>query len=102
MSMSSLLFWRAILTLDATALRFGSQFDLLSALREFFKAARPTPIERFLSLTTNRALALDLLRVEREAPLRVETLIGDVSQRRYQQVILQTTMPSGQRLDGSD
>jgi predicted unusual protein kinase regulating ubiquinone biosynthesis (AarF/ABC1/UbiB family) len=42
MSMDTLLFWRATIVLDATALQLYPEFDLLSELRQFFSAVRPT------------------------------------------------------------
>lgn len=101
MSMDTLLFWRAILTLDATALRFGGHFDLLGALREFFKETRPTPLERLLSLSANQALAASLLKLKQEAPQRLGTLVETLSRQRYQLSVLQSTTPFGEQADGS-
>ena len=38
MGMDTLIFWRALNTLDATALQVAAYFDLLTALREFFES----------------------------------------------------------------
>lgn len=99
MSMDTLLFWRAILTLDTTALRLGSQFDLLSTLRDFFRATRPTPVERFLDLTLNRNLALTVLRTKREVPSRVQTIVNSVAQRRYRLSLMQSAVRPNASLD---
>jgi ubiquinone biosynthesis protein len=97
MSMDTLLFWRAIITLDATALRFGSQFDLLSALRDFFQKTRPTPLERLMALVTDRELALSLNRIKQESPAQVEAFAGDLSRSRYQLPILKSSGPRRKR-----
>jgi predicted unusual protein kinase regulating ubiquinone biosynthesis (AarF/ABC1/UbiB family) len=88
MSMDTLLFWRAILTLDATALRFGNRFDLLTALREFFKEVRPSPLERFISLTTDRSVALSLLNTKWKAPGQIQVLSAQLARREYRLPIL--------------
>lgn len=88
MSMDTLLFWRAILTLDATALRFGNQFDLLSVLREFFEQTRPSPVERLVGVLTDRALAASLIRLKQESPGQLGTLARDLAQRRYRLPVL--------------
>jgi ubiquinone biosynthesis protein len=79
MSMDTLLFWRALLALDATVLRFESQFNLLTALREFFEQTRPTVIERLDSLVTDRALAGRLLDFGHDAPGQVTRLEDDLT-----------------------
>ena len=85
MSMDTLLFWRAILTLDATALRFGKRFDLLSALRDFFVLTRPTPLERLTALATDARLAGRLVRLKRESPAQVARLASDLRGGGYRQ-----------------
>jgi ubiquinone biosynthesis protein len=93
MSMDTLLFWRAILTLDATALRFGSQFDLLSALRDFFQKTRPTPLERLMALLTDREVAMSLNKIKQEMPAQIEALVGDLSLSRHQLPVLKSSSP---------
>jgi ubiquinone biosynthesis protein len=90
MSMDTLLFWRAIITLDATTLRFGSQFDLLSALGDFFQKTRPTALERLLTLVTDRELAVSLNRIKQESPAQVEALVDDLAVSRYRLPILKS------------
>src|SRR5205814_6362809 len=68
MGLDTLLFWRALLALDSTALRFEAQFDLLGELRSFFGQHRPSPVERVLAVVTNRELALDLFDLARFGP----------------------------------
>jgi ubiquinone biosynthesis protein len=49
MSMDTLLFWRVLITLDSTALRFTAHFDLLHELRTFFLG---TQVDDFMQAFT--------------------------------------------------
>ncbi len=49
MGYGMILFWRALMTLDSTALRFQQQFDLLNELQSFFVATRYAKLGRYLS-----------------------------------------------------
>jgi ubiquinone biosynthesis protein len=103
MSMDTLLFWRAILTLDSTALRFGKQFDLLSELREFFEQTRPTAAERLIALLKDRQLAETVIKLKQESPRQVEMLTDDLKHGRYRLLVLQNAQrgprpPQGARL----
>jgi ubiquinone biosynthesis protein len=48
MGLDTLLFWRTLIVLDATALRFRDSFELLDVMRDFFREVRPGVAERFL------------------------------------------------------
>jgi ubiquinone biosynthesis protein len=82
MGLDTLLFWRALLALDSTALRFEAQFDLLGELRSFFEKHRPTPMERVLALVTSRELAMDLVTLARTAPKDVQRTLDDAATNR--------------------
>jgi len=79
MGLDTLLFWRALLALDSTALRFQGQFDLLGELRSFFERTRPSPFERVMELVTSRELAYDLIAVSRSGPGNAQQVIDDLS-----------------------
>jgi ubiquinone biosynthesis protein len=97
MSMDTLLFWRAILTLDATALRFGNQFDLLQTLREFFIKTRPSPLERILDLPANKSTAKSFLRLEREAPQEVNVFLDSMARGTHEILLVQNKEPGVKR-----
>jgi predicted unusual protein kinase regulating ubiquinone biosynthesis (AarF/ABC1/UbiB family) len=101
MSMDTLLFWRAILTLDSTALRFGSDFDLLSVLREFFERTRPTPVERLIALLTDRQLAQDVLKLKQDSPAQVELFVNDLNRRQARLLVVNTNQPGPRRDPGT-
>lgn len=82
MGLDTLLFWRTLLALDSTALRFEAQFDLLGELRGFFERYRPTPIERVLTLVTSRELALQVFDLVHSAPGNVQRVLNDAAEDR--------------------
>jgi ubiquinone biosynthesis protein len=53
LAMDTMLFWRALNTLDSTALRLSAVFDLLDELRTFFETIRPTAARRVLDIITD-------------------------------------------------
>lgn len=61
MSIDTLLFWRTLITLDATAMQFRQSFDLLEVIREFFREMRPNPLLAGLADATRPAAVLDAL-----------------------------------------
>lgn len=109
MSMDTLLFWRALLTLDATGLRLGKHFDLLGFLREFFYEVRPTPVERLMRLLRDRDLFTTAVRLKQELPGHTQKLISGLAEgqesvplirssnrstsRRYEQEMLLMVLP---------
>jgi ubiquinone biosynthesis protein len=50
MGLDTLLFWRTLIVLDATALRFRESFELLDVMRAFFVEIRPGAAERLLAM----------------------------------------------------
>jgi ubiquinone biosynthesis protein len=82
MGLDTLLFWRALLALDSTALRFEAHFDLLGELRTFFERHRPTPIERVISLVTNKQLVMSVFDLVRFGPAEAQRAIEDVADER--------------------
>jgi ubiquinone biosynthesis protein len=82
MGLDTLLFWRALLALDSTALRFEAQFDLLGELRTFFELHRPSAFERVLALVTSRRVAMDLLALARTGPEAVRRTLDEATTER--------------------
>ena len=79
MELDTLLFWRALLVLDATALRFKSQFDLLGHLRGFFLRERPSPMERMVALVTDADIAYDAFELVRSVPADARQSVEDIT-----------------------
>jgi ubiquinone biosynthesis protein len=101
MSMDTLLFWRAILTLDSTALRFGKDFDLLSTLRDFFERTRPTPVERLIALVKDRRFAEAVVKLKQKAPGQVERLVDDLTHGNARILVLQNAQRGRRRRQGT-
>lgn len=76
MSLDTLLFWRALITLDATALRFRHSFDLLGVMRDFFESNSPTPARRVLDVATDLRLHADCRRLAANAPRFATAAVG--------------------------
>ncbi len=57
MSTDTLLFWRALNTLDSSAVRLSALFDLGTELRHFFERFRPSLSERIIHLLSKEASA---------------------------------------------
>jgi len=53
MGLDTLLFWRTLIVLDATALRFRESFELLDIMRAFFVEIRPGAAERLLAILSD-------------------------------------------------
>src|SRR3970282_1264897 len=53
MGMDTLLFWRAVIALDASALSLSERFDLLREMRDFFAQHRPGLTKPALAVVYN-------------------------------------------------
>lgn len=73
-STETLLFWRALEALDATAIRFSQYFDLLNSLRGFFERIRPSPAERLCQTVVDDRLWRQLAQLALVAPDHAQRL----------------------------
>jgi ubiquinone biosynthesis protein len=76
MSLDTLLFWRTLIVLDATALRFRHSFDLLEVMRQFFMEIRPGLAERLLTTLEDRQAALAAGALCLDAPRRASEILS--------------------------
>jgi ubiquinone biosynthesis protein len=76
MGAQTLLFWRSLNVLDATALRAASHFDLLAILREFFDEVRGGPARRVDEVLKDPRVRVAGKELLREAPVRVLTVLN--------------------------
>jgi len=83
MTFGMLLFWRALMTLDATMLRFKGRFDLLTELRDFFREIRPTTVERILLAAGDRQRIADLALLVAAAPRSALILADDLARGQF-------------------
>jgi ubiquinone biosynthesis protein len=70
-SLDTLLFWRALITLDATCIRLSRYMNLLSTLRDFFAEIRPSLAERVTAVVEDRRRSLAPAELLRRLPGQV-------------------------------
>jgi ubiquinone biosynthesis protein len=81
MSMGVLLFWRALIVLNSTALRFPGHYDLLAAMQRFFE---PTPheiVERFVRVGLDSDRALAVAELIRDEPAEISRIMSELRER---------------------
>ncbi|UAL12450.1 ABC1 kinase family protein [Caulobacter segnis] len=76
MGLDTLLFWRTLIVLDATALRFRESFELLDVMRAFFIEIRPGAAERVLALLGDARPGRAALAICRDGPDHLPRLAG--------------------------
>jgi len=81
MSLDTLLFWRALNTLDSSALRLSELFDILEELRIFFKKLRPSFGDRLVEAVTDWKWGLTSLQLKSDAPTYFRTVMDGVFRR---------------------
>lgn len=97
MSLETLLFWRALLALDSTALRFAGQFDLLRELRDFFERTRPSPAERLTALLADRNLAGQFRTLAAQLPAQAALVFSDLSGGHFDARVSRASSPARSR-----
>lgn len=81
-SIDTLLFWRALIVLDAAVLQLWPDFDLLTELRNFFVQYRPGIIDRLIEVVTPERRLATMVQLAANSASRVdEILTGLVSGR---------------------
>lgn len=79
LSMNTLLFWRALYTLDSVALRLSDYIDLMSQIQSFFYRIRPGLAERWVLTLYDRDWQLTVAGQACSAPLQAKELLSDLS-----------------------
>jgi ubiquinone biosynthesis protein len=77
MDMDTLLFWRVLIVLDATALRLSSHFDLLAELRSFFERQQAIEVERLVVDSANPSRLARLAAGAMRLPHEAETIVSN-------------------------
>jgi ubiquinone biosynthesis protein len=78
MSTDTLLFWRALNTLESSAVRLSAHFDFMAELRGFFERTRPSIGERILHSLSDEELALNVHHVGRTVAKDSSDVLDDV------------------------
>lgn len=53
LDLDTLLFWRAVIALDSSALSLSDHFDLIREMRLYFTRCRPSPLQRWVKTLTD-------------------------------------------------
>jgi ubiquinone biosynthesis protein len=72
---TTMLFWRALIALDATALQFPGHFDLLKTMQEFFQEYSPSLADRLRSMHADRDRLLALGGLARSQAAELDTTL---------------------------
>lgn len=78
-STDTLLFWRALEALSATANRLRGHFDLFAAMRAFFQQIAPSPADRIAQALRNPNLWWNTARLARESPSNASQIIASLT-----------------------
>lgn len=99
MSMDTLLFWRATIVLDATALQLYPEFDLLSELRQFFSAVHPTFGDRLVyALRDGNSLAA-LTQLASCGAWAVRDVLSDIAAGQFEVRVTSRPSPAARRAE---
>lgn len=86
MDIDTLLFWRALIALDSTALQMSAYFDLLNELRTFFGENSLSVSERFFGIINDPGYATKIVQLEQEIPGKISEIqetLGTAISRSY-------------------
>jgi ubiquinone biosynthesis protein len=96
-SIDTLLFWRAMIVLDATLLQLWDGFDLLSELREFFAQYRPGIIDRALEILVPDRRLGTLVQLLSNSAGRVDEVLSGLVAGRFELGVIVKESPQQRR-----
>lgn len=102
MGMNYLLFWRALNSLDATALKLMPQFDLMGELRSFFAQIRPSFATRLAEALADPQRLATAAGLVYAAPGQVSLLLSQLSRGQYEWPVSVQESPRVQSADDRD
>lgn len=97
--MDTLLFWRALIVLDSTALRLSSHFDLLGELRTFFEQTRPDFVQRIKEIALNKSRVAIGVRLASGLPAHLANILNSLSGEDFEISVNVDDEPEKQRRD---
>jgi len=83
-SVDTLLFWRAVIVLDATILQVWPRFDMLRELRVFFAEYRPGVLDRSIQLLTPEAHLDTLVALATESAGKFDEILSEIVSGRFE------------------
>ncbi|WP_299717141.1 AarF/UbiB family protein [Tardiphaga sp.] len=66
--LDTLLFWRAAIALDSSALSLSADFDLMREMRYYFRQQHPSPVDRLMAVATSAARTADVRQAVTNVP----------------------------------
>jgi ubiquinone biosynthesis protein len=93
-TVDTLLFWRALVVLDASILQLWSGFDLVGELRGFFAEFRPGIIDRTVEILTPETHLASLVRLVTESAGRLDEVMSEIASGRFEATVTLKESPA--------
>jgi ubiquinone biosynthesis protein len=88
MTMDTMLFWRALMMLDASALRLPGIFDLNDALRKFFTLKQPNIANRLVTIMRSPQPVMEYVDLVDTMPDHVSNALSDLTHGNFRMRVL--------------
>lgn len=98
-SVDTLLFWRAVIVLDATVLQLWPRFDMLRELRGFFAEFRPGILDRSVQLLTPETHLATLAELAMESAGKFDEILSQVVSGRFEARVSLKESPQMRRIE---
>jgi ubiquinone biosynthesis protein len=96
-TVDTLLFWRALVVLDASLLQLWPGFDLVGELRGFFAEFRPGIIDRTVEILTPETHLATLVRLATESAGRLDEILSDLASGSFETTVAIKESPATRR-----
>lgn len=94
-----LLFWRAMIVLDATIIRLCPDFDIFSDLRAFFGRFRPGLVDRAIEIVTPETHLSTLVQLATTSAKRLGDMLSAVAAGKFELNVMTKESPETRRLE---
>jgi len=96
-TVDTLLFWRALVVLDASILQLWNGFDLVGELRGFFAEFRPGIVDRAVENLTPETHLSSLVRLATESAGRLDEIMSEIASGRFEATVSIKESPATRR-----
>lgn len=83
MTMDTLLFWRAMMMLDASALRLPEKFDLNQSLKNFFQQRQPSITRRLAAVARSQQPVMEYVELMETLPNHIGNVLAELTHGNY-------------------
>jgi ubiquinone biosynthesis protein len=94
-----LLFWRAMIVLDATIIRLCPDFDIFSDVRTFFGRFRPGLVDRAIEILTPETHLASLVQLATTSAKRLDEILSTVAAGKFELNVMLKESPEMRRLE---